>query len=222
VAVPSISTNDIIDCTNSDVSATSTNANHTDITRPEAKTWPRLHLLGLPRKLHDHIYTYAIVSDPPICIAMGDAGRRDISFDSIPSLPKVCHQLRHETRHMFLKENAVHVFHWRNNAASWLSKPSRTFRALCVDTELQRLMVEILRCPMDDDDFLHFIISETKTGVKISKPPIRTTDDCEVRACYIKYWIDEDADRKGVIVHKLEAFRHEFVDDGQPLSDCSW
>ena len=46
----------------------------------EAKPWPRLHLLGIPRELRDQIYKYAIVSDKPVNIGSGGSRRRRYFF----------------------------------------------------------------------------------------------------------------------------------------------
>ena len=101
----------------------------------EAKPWPRLHLLGIPRELRDQIYKYAIVSDKPVNIGPGGRGSRRYFFN-IPALTKVSHQLRHETRHMFLEQNTLAIDESKL-ITSWSSKPLDMLKALCADSELQ-------------------------------------------------------------------------------------
>ncbi|KAM0702615.1 hypothetical protein Q7P35_010046 [Cladosporium inversicolor] len=192
--------------------------NHVDIAALEAKPWPRLHLLGLPRELRDQICTYAVVSDEPVFI--GPINKR---FENIPPLTRVSRQLRSETHRMFLEQNTLEINEYAL-MTNRSSKPFKVFKALCAGSELRNICMDssrfIGRGDLRVEIMADLIVVKTNHGLKVSLPVLFsahddlfcTLDTYEVCGCRAERLANEYGGQKGAVVHFLGALRQDWMD----------
>ena len=190
-------------------------AMHNNLTTTEAKSWPRLHLLGLPKELRDQIYSYAVVSKDPIDLGPGRLSGRTKCFNNIPVLTKVCRQLRHETRSIFLEQNTLKI----DNMALLLGQSSRlcrAFTALCAGTEPRRLLMDSTRwiglegAPIVAGIDATCIITKTSDGLEADLSKV--VSEYDVCTCRVERLAEAYQGQQGAIVQFLEALRQDYVD----------
>jgi hypothetical protein len=198
---------------------TSATENSNDHATIAGKTWPRLHLLGLPRELRDEIWRLVVIKDSVFYI--GVSFGRQGSFSTIPTLIRVSRQTRHETRRMFLEEN-IFALSEREFLTCLSPNPLIALRALCAGAELQKIEIggDSWR---GSEGMIRYRcqVSKTQDGLKVEFEKLYNKEgESEPCGCRVENWASLYGQQDNAIIRLLEALREDYLNVA--YNKCDW